>query len=183
MPAAREAALTEDNLRKLGGASQAEQEEALLDKMQTLSNLLAQVNGALDDEPATTVPSTAGSSRRPPPTAERLPTSGSQRPPTTGGRLPTGQRATTPAAAPTADQPRDSFSRGSKGHEPQVMSLSELNKRDAPVQLVTYTGSQSQLAGMSARRKVDARATKSEIGSLLSWGGDDKMGYYLTRES
>lgn len=160
------AQLTEANLKKIGGPNQAEHEEQLLDRAQTLSNLLAKVNMALDDCPSTTVPSTAGS-RRAPPTG--------QRPPTVE-RAATGQR--TPLAAPPA---ADDALAGGK-HEPQVISLSELNAEAEPVQLVNYTGSQSQIAGISSRRKVAAaRATKSEMGSLLSWGGDDHLGYYLQR--
>ena len=148
------APLTEENLKRLGGGpSLQEQEEALLEKMQTLSGLLAKVNDTLEDMPSTTVPSTAGSQR------ERVTTAGS-RPPTMGMRVGTGQRALAEAYLVLV------------GDEDQV-----------PVQLVNYTGSQSQLAGMSSRRKVESRAAKSDIGSLLSWGGDDSTGYYLQRRN
>jgi hypothetical protein len=158
--------LTEENLKRLGGGpSVQEQEEALLEKMQTLSGLLAKVNDTLEDMPSTTVPSTAGSQR------ERVTTAGS-RPSAMEMRVGTGQRAR--AEAPSAR---------ASGHEPQVISLAELREKDEPVQLVNYTGSQSQLAGMSSRRKVESRAAKSEIGSLLSWGGDDSTGYYLQRRN
>ena len=183
MPVPMPAALTEANLKRIGaptsGPTQEAQEQALLVKMQALSGLLEQVNGAIDDCPTTTVPSTAASSRRAPPTAgERLPTSGS-RPLTTSERMHTGQQRVPTgqwrdllgpsASAPTADAPR-------------VVSLDELKEQDTPVQLISYTGSQSQLGGMHSKRKVEARATKSEMGSLLSWGGDDASGYYLRRQ-
>ena len=178
------AELTEANVRELGGRSQAEHEEALLRQMQTLSEMLAKVNTTLDDCPSTAVPSTAGS-QRPPPSRERCPTGGR---PATGERPASGQRpATGPrltgggrtAAEDRPHAPRSATS--AHAHEPEVVSLAELNERDAPVPLVQYTGSQSQLAGISSRRRVDARAAKSEIGSVLSWGGDDSQGYFLKR--
>ena len=41
----------------------------------------------------------------------------------------------------------------------------------AAVELVNYTGSQSHVSGISSRRKIgDARAARSEVGSILGWG-------------
>ena len=174
------APLTEANLKRVGGPSQAEQEEMLLVKMQALSDMLEKVNGTLMEMPPTTVPSSAGSSRRPPPTGERPASSTSQPPPSrqhvppSRDRLPTGQLMLSQAPS-DADANRPS-------HEPQLISLAELKEADAPVTLVSYTGNQSHLAGLSSRRKVDARATRSEMSSLLSWGGDDETGYYLRRQ-
>ena len=46
------AALTAENVRKLGGPSQAEREEVLLDQMNTLSELLGKVDRALKEDSA-----------------------------------------------------------------------------------------------------------------------------------
>ena len=41
---------------------------------------------------------------------------------------------------------------------------------EADVSLVSYTGSQCGTAQFQTKRKIEARATKSEMGSILGWG-------------
>ena len=179
--------LTEENLRKLGGKTKAEQEDELLEKMQEMSDLLAKVNNMLEEEP----PTTAASSRPPSTTSRRLLTGqserregGRERPQTGSERPPTGRSVRTPAsrdewrlrtaelehqAALRALLPK-SLKAASDGHcgsrAPEVLNLDEIKEH---VELVSYTGQQSHVAGIAARRKVEARAARSNVGSLLSW--------------
>jgi hypothetical protein len=153
--------LTAENLRKVAGPSQAEREEALMDRLQTISQLLGKVDDALED---------CGSSR-PPPTA-------SSRPPT--GR-PLSQQSQQQQPPPTAER------RGSKAnHErPPITTQQGVQQehllqlddakglvigkpaRSNDVALVNYTGLQSNTAQIQRLRKIDARATRSEMGSIL----------------
>ena len=171
--------LTEQNLRELGKTSKEIQEEALLDRMKTISELLAKVDTALEDASSTATgpPGTAASSTRPV-TSQRLLTAEWPRP--TGERLLTGQRLPTggnPPGSSAAPPPRTAGSVASReSHGPQTITLAELQQQDrladSQIQLVTYTGTQSHIAGISSRRKVHARAQRSEMRSLLSWSGD-----------
>jgi hypothetical protein len=167
------APLTEDNLRKLGGPSRQEQEESLLAKAQAISQLLAQVDGALDDV-ATTRPPTGASS-------QRLLTADSYRGvPTAEGRKGTcvassrthvnDERLGTGTSCESSRNPTNLVSHACppSKHDPQVVTLADLTEPE--IKLVQYTGQQSHMAGGKGRRKVESRATKSEIGSMLSWG-------------
>ena len=169
--------LTEENLRVLGKTSKEIQEEALLDRMKTISELLAKVDTALEDATSTATgpPGTAASTRPSstrPATGQRLPTA--ERPLATGQRLPTATRPGSSAEPPprTAGSVASQDARG----PPQTITLAELQQQDrladSHIELVTYTGTQSHIAGISSRRKVHARAQRSEMGSLLSWSGD-----------
>ena len=83
--------LTEDNVRKLGGLTLAEQEEQLLAKMQTLSHLLGQVDSALEACPSTrdgSRPPTGASALVPPPSRRGL---GSAAPRTAGSAAAAGE--------------------------------------------------------------------------------------------
>jgi hypothetical protein len=69
-------------------------------------------------------------------------------------------------SASACSRPQTSGSVGP--HPPNGMTRTELQHVQAGG-LVQYTGIQSQTAGLPRLRKIDARATKSTIGSLLSW--------------
>ena len=145
--------LTSENLRELSGESRAEQEEALWRKMQTISELLGQVDAAL--ETASSAPPNTGQSRPPPTGASTRPTS---------------QRGAT-ATSQTAACGGGASLRGRHfGDAPQLAVIHD----EAPpstagserVQMVTYTGSQT--LQISSRRKIgDARAATSSIGGCL----------------
>jgi len=162
----------------------AEQEQELLQKMQTISQLLGQVDAALAEEGSTQPPPTAAS-QRPPPTASSRPppTAASSRPPPTASQPP-------PTADYLAEQRRklDSLqeqlavrlrtgerpSTGQSGRAascdpPQIAVIHE--NQPPKVQLVSYTGTQSALGGIQTRRRASAETTaaRSEMGSLLHW--------------
>ena len=168
LPTVFMSALTADNLKRIngGGPSKEEAEEALWQKMQTLSALLGQVDDAL--ETATSAPPSTGASQRPPLTG--------------GSHRPTSQRGQTPlGSAPppgTGGSVRSTASkRGYAPEAPQLLTVHEaeayLSKRTtepAPVQLVSYTGSQSNVAGIVSRRhNREARAAGSSIGACFGW--------------
>lgn len=148
--------LTEENLRKIGGGqpSREEEEEALYSELVGISQLLGKVNAALVEE-------------------------GSTRPPTGSTRPPTGHSVVVTGAAAcsrAADRPLSGSMPASCGGErvgascepPQVLSVTGSSQRSATrPELVNYTGTQSATAGISTRRKVDARAARSEMGSIL----------------
>ena len=149
--------LTSENLRELSGESRAEQEEALWRKMQTISELLGQVDAAL--ETASSAPPNTGQSR-PPPTGASTRT--------------TSQRGATATSQTAACGGGGASLRGRQfGDAPQLAVIHD----DAPpstagserVQMVTYTGSQT--LQISSRRKIgDARAASSSIGGCF--GGE-----------
>uniref|UniRef100_A0A7S2CMJ5 Uncharacterized protein n=1 Tax=Haptolina brevifila TaxID=156173 RepID=A0A7S2CMJ5_9EUKA len=169
--------LTEQNLRALGGKTLAQEEEELLEKMQTISQLLGQVDDALQAEGSTQPPPTAGS--RPPPTGSSHPppTGRSSQPPPTGesvaeqrrrfetlqqtlqSRMRTGESAQHKSAASEKIADKIGLSEKIVIHE----------NADMPkVELVNYTGAQSHLGGIQSRRRT-APAAQSEMGSLLHW--------------
>lgn len=203
--------LTEANLRQLGHRSQEEREDALLDKMQTLSALLGQVDQALE-APSTAPPGTgrpltqASSKASRPPTAQRRPASGRARPPTGQSRPPSSRPRESqnrpPGVSSAAEQrmlemaerlglslaaneppqvwqaPADS---GRPHEQPPSPVLQPLPPQPPPQQsaeradddcgsLISYTGFQSNTAQFQTKRKIAARAMRSEVGSILGWG-------------
>ena len=143
------AAPTEQNLQQLGRGPNEEREEKLFQKMQSLSALLGKVDTLMAEGSDT-------ASR--PPTQQRLHTSSTR--PLTQQRLDT-----------ASSRPETSRSHTVQPHAPESMGEAELRGQPEPSR-VQYTGAQSQTAGIQRLRKIDARATKSTIGSLLSWAED-----------
>ena len=158
------ATLTEANLRKLSGPSREEQESALLERMQTISQLLGQVDAALEAEPSTRPPT--GASSRPPPTAgsEPPPTASSRPPPTASSRPATGASINS-----GADVSKNAYAVAGEGRHPMPahVNASWQGDADEPVRLVSYTGCQTHMPGNSGRRRIDAKASRSELGSVL----------------
>lgn len=173
-------ALTEANLRKHGGPGREEQESALLERMQTLSNLLGQVNDALDAEP----PSTAASSR--PPSSRPPPSRGQQqilsRP---HSRAPDGNER--PLLAAIARRyGGDSLPRGS-ARLPEPPQLAVIHDDEPPPkplaeaapQLVNYTGNQTHVPLNKGRRKIsEASAARSEASSVI-YGDNERDERFL----
>ena len=155
------AGLTEANLRKLSGPSREEQESALLEQMQTLSQLLGQVDAALEAAPSTRPPT--GASSRPPPTA-------ASRPPPTASSRPPPTASSRPATGASASQRADGHGGGVNEERlptPAHADVSAEGAGDEPVRLVSYTGCQTHMPGNSGRRRIDAKASRSQLGSLL----------------
>ena len=161
---------TEAAMRSLHGPTREEQEEALLEKMQTLSSLLNKVNAAIDD-----CPSTAASSR--PPTGLA---SLQQHPASRGGISTAGSKPLTgrsrggtaiPGTGASSSSLQHAAGKVASGDEPQVLRLGDEPPPEPPkkpdIELVQYTGSQHALGGICSRRKVDARASRSQMGSVL----------------
>lgn len=160
MPAS---ALTAANLSKLGTGPREEQEDQLYSELLGLSQLLGKVNAALDEEGSTRPPT--GASTRPrtgnfAPSAARPATGGTAIPPSTAASGV--QRAAATSAATSA-----------AGAAPQVQMVTfpeeerPASDRSQRIELVNYTGMQSNTAGISTRRKIDARAARSEMSSIL----------------
>ena len=162
------ASLTSDNLKKLGGggASREEEENKLWEKMQTISELLAKVDGAL--ETATSAPPSTGASQRPPLT------SGSQRPTSQRGQSPFIGAPASAMPPGTGGSVRSTTSvRGYIPEAPQLLTVHEdappkSASSSAPIELVNYTGTQHELGGVQSRRtNRQARAAQSSIGACL----------------
>ena len=155
--------LTENNVRKHGGLTLAQQEEALLEKMQTLSNLLGQVDGMLEECPSTRPPT--GASSRPPTNASRPPTGRGLTPGTAG---PIGTAESTGVVRTGGSQPGSAASRLStasgrpvslRGMPLEPVQMAVIHESDRPihepkVELVTYTGTQGGHMISQGRRKV-----------------------------
>ena len=161
--------LTAANLKVHDPApTRAEQEEELLKKMQTLSELLGQVDAALDSA-STSVPTTAGSQRPPPTGGSARPQS--QRGVASAAGAPTPGSARPPASGASACSSSSRSVRG--GNVPEAPQLAVIHDdaplEEAPVKMVQYTGHQHDLSGIKSRRRVDARAARSDIGSVLGW--------------
>ena len=150
--------LTEENVRAVAGPSRAEQEEALLARMQTISELLGKVDAALDT--ASSAPPGTGQSQRP--TSQRGQSA-----------LPASAAAPGTAVPSTAGSVRSTTSsrRGYVPEAPELLTIVHENDpapaAEKPIQFVTYTGQQT--LSFSSRRRIDARAAKSDIGSMLGW--------------
>jgi hypothetical protein len=158
--------LTEANLRQLSGPSREEQESALLEKMQTLSNLLGQVEAAIEDcpstRPASSVPPGTGRSSRPP----------TGRGSTAASNVVDTGRAIHPPPPGTGNSTRSGRMLPS-GDSAQLLVVNEEKApaKQKPVEFVQYVGSQSNMPGGTGRRHIDARAASSSMGSVL-FGGD-----------
>ena len=172
--------LTEANIRKIGGKTQAEQEEELLAKMQTLSNLLGQVDEMLEDCPSTRDGSRPPTNASRPPTHASRPPTNASRPPTNASRPPTGRndqpvsRSSGQEAARTGTAASASSSRRGFAPDPiQLMTVHEsTDARPEPtVELATYTGFQGGHNLSQGRRRIEGRAAGSSMGSIL-FGGD-----------
>ena len=186
-PSSKTVAPTEATLRQLHGPTREEQEEALVQKMQTLSNLLGMVDAALDDCASTRPPSS-----RPPASRTGLSTGASIGTPQSGKRTPGTAQSRAPALPATGEDgavpPGSSSSSSSCRAQPHsgraagdsIPQVLHIGSRPAPddnmpakkpvVEHVQYTGQEHMLGGIKTRRKVDARATRSEMSSIL--GGD-----------
>lgn len=148
MPLLPRAALNERNIRQVSAApGNDEREQALLEKMQTLSALLGKVDAALGAETSSERGSVTASVA---PSCTSRPTTQQSHKSTNQMRPATQQRAQAPATQPTEQEQQE-------GTTPKETS--------APVQ---YIGTQSHTAGIQRLRKIDARAMRSSVGLLLS---------------
>ena len=164
--------LTEANLRTVSGKTRAEQEEELWQKMQTISELLGKVDVAL--ETASSAPPGTGQSQRP---QSRRQTPALGAPPSAAPPSAGPPSAAPPSAAShrTGVSVRSTLSQ--RGRAPEAPQLAVIHDdpppssaKEEPIKLVSYTGMQSHVAGIQARRyNSDARAAQSSIGSVLGW--------------
>ena len=155
--------LTQENLKRIDPSlSREERELELMDRMQTLSALLGRVDDALAAAPATP----AEMSR--PPTGK----SATSRP-------PTGSVASARVMGPPPNEMAQMLVAARGGDNGGGVRMvdnglpvdEDGNLKKSTVSLVNYSGNHSHTAQIQRLRKIDARAARSEMGSLLSWSG------------